>query len=120
MVKMTGHEWNRFYNDETAWPSGAWHEDETIKVDGKTVGDDFDLADVRATAEVSLSGGIVYFDNPLVVDYFDQTQHSPSLEAHFKHWRKRQNITSIVVEVANEKAEAVRSAIEAAGGKVVA
>ena len=118
MVKRTGHEWNSFYKDETAWPKGAWHEDETIKVDGKVVDEDFDLTDVRATAEVSLSGGIVYFDNPLVADYFDQTQNAPSLEAHFKQWRKRQNTTNMVVEVANEKAEAVRAAIVAAGGKV--
>lgn len=120
MVKMTGREWNRFYKDETAWPIGAWHEEEEMKVDGKVVDEDFDLTDIRDASVVTLSGGIVYFNNPLVADYFDQTQNAPSLEAHFKQWRKRQNTTSIVVEVANEKAEAVRAAIVAAGGKVVA
>jgi hypothetical protein len=37
----------------------------------------------------------------------------------YYEWRKRQNTISMVVEVANEKAEAVRAAIVAAGGKVV-
>lgn len=120
MVKMTGREWNRFYKDAKAWPKGTWHEDEEIKIDGKAVGDNFDLTDIRDTSIVTLSGGIVYFDNPPVDGYFDQTQNAPSLEAHFKQWRKRQNTTSMVVEVANEKAEAVRAAIVAAGGKVIA
>ena len=110
MVKVTGSEWNRFYADAEAWPDGAWYEDEEITVDGKTAGDDFDLSAVPDGAMLTVKGGVVYLK--------EDTNEGPSLEAHFKRWRKRQTTTVLVVEVPHEAAEAVRTAIAAAGGKV--
>ena len=109
MVKVTGSEWKRFYADAEAWPDGAWHEDEDITVDGKTPGDDFDFSAVPDVAMLTVTGGVVYWKD---------TDEGPSLEAHFKRWRKRQTTTVLVVEVPHEAAEAVRAAIAAAGGKV--
>jgi hypothetical protein len=111
MVKLTGSEWNRFYNDAGAWPDGAWHEDEEITVDGKTAGDDLDLSAVPDGAMLTVEGGVVYLT--------EDADYGPSLEAHFKRWRKRQTTTVLVVEVPHEAVKVVRAAIAAAGGKVI-
>ena len=110
MVKVTGSEWKRFYADKAAWPDGAWHEDEEVTVDGATPGDDFDFSEVQDSAMLTVAGGIVYLTS--------QAQDGPSLEGHFKRWRKQQSTTVLVVEVPHEAAEAVRAAISEAGGKV--
>ena len=106
-VKTTGAEWNRFYADKTAWPEGTWHEAEQIKVDGEEAGGD--LTSIHGSAVVTVSGGVVYFD---------EVHEGPSLEAHFKRWLKKQTTTVLIVEVPNEAAEAVQSAIANAGGRV--
>lgn len=111
-VKMTGAEWNRFYADPEAWPDGRWHDDEEILVDGAYPGDDFDLSDVRADAAMTVRGGIVFMQQG--------DDDGPSLEAHFRRWRKKQTTTVLVVEVPHEKAEAIRAAIAASGGAVKA
>ena len=110
MVKLTGSEWNRFYFDAEAWPDGAWHEGEEITMDGEMLGDDFDFSAVPDGAMLTVTGGVVYLS--------EDANYGPSLEAHFKRWRKRQTTTVLVVEVPHEGAEAVRAAIAAAGGKV--
>ena len=109
MVKVTGAEWNRFYADAQAWPEGAWHEDEELTVDGEEPPEDFDLAAVPDASMIAVSGGVVYLDG---------VEELPSLEAHFKRWRKRQTTTVLVVEVPNKAVDSVRAAISAAGGKV--
>ena len=109
MVKVTGSEWNRFYADTEAWPDGAWHEDEEITIDGKAPSDDFDFSAVADGAMLTVAGGVVYLNG---------LEEGPSLEAHFKRWRKRQTTSVLVVEVPHEAAEAVRAAIAAAGGKL--
>ncbi len=43
---------------------------------------------------------------------------APSVEAHFKKWRKAQNTTLFVVECAKDKEESVHAAIRAAGGRI--
>lgn len=108
-VKMTGAEWNRFYADAEAWPDGAWHEDEEVTVDGKAPPEDFDFSSVPDAAMLTVAGGVVYLK---------ELEEGPSLEAHFKRWRKRQTTTTLVVDVPHETADAVRAAIAAAGGKV--
>lgn len=110
-VKITGAEWKRFYNDPEAWPEGAWHDDQEILVDGETIDGDYDLTKVPDAATLTLAGGVFFLKG---------TEEGPSLETHFKRWRKRQATEVFVVEVPREAAEAVRAAIAAAGGKVVA
>ena len=109
MVKVLGSEWNRFYADAEAWLDGAWHEGEEITIDGKAPPDDFDFSDIADDAMLTVAGGVVYLKG---------SEEGPSLEVHFKRWRKRQTTSVLVVEVPHEAADAVRAAIAAAGGKV--
>ena len=110
MVKVVGKEWNRFYSDAEAWPDGAWHEDEEITLDGKPIGDDFDLSTVPDAAVLTVANGAVYFRD---------TAAGPSLEAHFKRWRKQQATIYFVVEAPREVVDGVRAAVAASGGKVL-
>ena len=111
-IKTTGAEWNAFYADKEAWPKGAWHEDEDLTIDGKWAGEDYDLANIAPAAAVSVSGGIVYLDGA--------GAEGPSLESHFRTWRKKQSTARFSCEAPINLADAVKAAIVAAGGKVVA
>ena len=108
MIKTIGAEFKRFYDDETAWPDGAWHEDELLLVNGDEW-EDWDIAEIPDNAIVKLSGGAV-FDLP--------NGGEPSLELHFRRWRKRQTLTTILVECDLAKLDAIKAAIKAAGGTV--
>lgn len=108
MIKTTGAEYKRFYNDPAAWPDDSWHEDETLIVNGDewTLG----VVDIPDDAVINLSGGVV-FGLPNGTE--------ASLEAYFKRWRKRQTTTTFLVECDMDKVDEVKAAVKAAGGKVV-
>lgn len=109
-TKATGAEWIAFYADKNAWPDDAWHEDEIITVDGVEVDtSEFDESKLSPTARVTVTGGIIYLS--------DDATDGPTLEAHFRNWRKRQNTVFMAVEVSKINAEKVQAAITAAGGK---
>lgn len=109
-TKATGAEWTAFYASKDAWPDGAWHEDQIITVDGVEVDNsEFDESKLSPTAKLTVSGGIVFLNA-------DATD-GPSLEAHFKSWRKKQNTVFMMVEASRADAKKVQAAITAAGGK---
>ena len=111
MVKTTGAEWKRFYTDPTAWPDGAWHEEEEITIDGEPAHEDADLNDVADSASMTISGGIVFMTN--------DADEGPTMETHFKRWRKLQNTVFLAIEVPRELADSVALAVAAAGGRVI-
>ena len=107
MIKTNGAEFKRFYNDETAWPDGAWHEDEMLLVNGDEWAQG--ITEIPDDAIVNLSGGAV-FGLP--------SNAEPSMELHFKNWRRRQTTTTILVECDLTKVDDVKAAVKAAGGRV--
>jgi len=109
-IKTTGAEFWRFYNDEKAWPDGAWHEDTVVKVDGEVV-DDYTRKLVPDGAQVVIDGGVIYMD--------ERGDKSAAFESHFRKWRKAQDTVALVVECPAEVVETVKAAIKAAGGKVI-
>lgn len=111
-VKTTGAEFKRFYFDPEFWPEGEeyWHEDDTITFDGEVV-DSIDTDALADDAKVTIEGGTVF--GPKWED-----GAGPSLDAYFRRWKKKQATVSFLVECNTEKAEAVKAAIRAAGGKV--
>lgn len=109
-AKTTGAQFKRFYDDPNWWAAdgSVWHEDADILVDGTAVGADFDPSQVPDSAVISISGGAVF-----------GVEGEPSLEAFFKRWLRKQETVVLVVEVTTSTADAVRAAIQAAGGKVL-
>lgn len=111
-TKTTGAELKCFYEDQKAWPDGWFHDDLTITVDGQTLDDDMDIAELPDGALVVLDGGVVYKG--------DYDRAGGSVESHFRKWRKSRATTVLVVVVRIEKFDAVKAAIASAGGKVIA
>ena len=112
-IKTNGLIWKRYYSDGNAWPDGWFHEDEIVIVNG-IVDDDEEciLSDIPDDAVVSVSGGAIY--------NADSELQRLSVEGHFRKWLKKQQSVSVLVEVHKNNLDALKSAIVAAGGKIVA
>lgn len=109
-VKTNGAEFKKYYADDSVWPEGAWHDYELIKVDGNEY-EDLDVPSIKDDAIVVISGGVFLTGT-------DADNKAPSLEAHFKRWRRAQKFVYLTVEVPRELEAAVTAAISAVGGKV--
>ena len=109
-TKTTGAEWKRYYQDPAAWPEGWFHEDEEVTING-VFDENADLTAVPDDAVIVVKGGIIYEG--------DYANEGNSVEGHFKKWRKAQTTMILMVEVQKDKADDLRAAISAAGGKVV-
>jgi hypothetical protein len=110
MVKTNGAEFRRYYADPAFWPDGAYHDDAIVCVNGVEEVD-FDADAIPDAAVVSIEGGGVF-------GFAANDGDPPSMEAHFKRWRKTQTTAVFTVECPKDKFDAVKAAIKAAGGKV--
>lgn len=110
MIKTNGAEFRRYLVDDAAWPEGTWHDDEFITVDGVEWVWEADIESIPDNAILSLTGGVVC---GLPGDLM------PSMESHFKKWRKSQTTTTILVECDLSKLGDVKAAVKVAGGKIV-
>ena len=110
MIKTTGAEFKAFYADKIAWPEDAWHEGETITVDGEVDDDyDFEIEQIADAAKVTIEGGIVFKN--------DQATDGPTMESHFRAWRKRQNTATLSVTVDKAKESQLRELLKEFGAK---
>lgn len=110
MIKTTGAEFWRFYNDDKFWPDGAWHDDTLVKVNGEVI-DDYEPKNIPDNAQVLIDGGVIFMD--------EHGDENVAFESHFRKWRKAQDTESIVIECPKDKIDAVKAAIKAAGGKIL-
>lgn len=114
-TKTNGAELKAFYADGEFWPNsedsqiGIFHEETVLQVNGD-VPDDVEITDLNDTDSVTILSGVVLDEN--------DRSFEMSFEAYFKKWRKKANTTYLIVSVPNDKADAVKAAIKAAGGKV--
>lgn len=109
MVKTTGAEFWKFYEDEEFWPNGAWHDDTLLMVDGEEV-TDYDKENIPMNSKVTLDGGIVFLG--------DSDDEGLSFESHFRKWKKTQTHVFLSVECHRDDLEKVKAAVKEAGGKV--
>lgn len=109
-VRTTGAEFKRFYDDSAAWPDDeTYHDDATLSVNGEEQPDGIDLAKLADTDDVKIDGGVVI--GPSI-------KGEPSLETHFKRWKKKQSTRLLLVECDAAAFDAVKAALQAAGGRV--
>lgn len=109
-VKTSGAEWRNFYADESFWPKGVWHENEQVRIDGKEPDEDFSFSEIDDAAVLTISGDIVYLT--------EEAKDGPSLEAHFKQWRKKQKTAVLVIEVPREAVKTVLDVLATVKGEV--
>ena len=109
-ITTTGADFKRYYNDEAAWPDGAFHDDVLIHVDQVAMGDDgIYIENIADTAEVVIECGIVMgLENDADMDMID----------HFEKWRCAHLFTSVIVDIDPEKRAQLEAAVRALGGVV--
>ena len=113
-IKTTGAEFKRFYNDPEFWPEGTWHEDEEVSVDGS--GWEHEYTEIPDSAAVTVAYGQMLSDGTTPAPWVGV--EGPSVETHFKRWRKKQVTSYGAFECPHDKLEAVKAAIKAAGGRI--
>lgn len=106
-VKTSGAEWKLFYADQTAWPEGAYHDDTMVSVNGVT-NPDIDLGAVVDTDLLEVHQGQVMFPDGHDLDLVD----------HFTAWKNAQSTSFVVFQAPNDKLDAIKAAIIAAGGTI--
>lgn len=79
MAKTNGAEFKRFYNDSQYWPENAFHEDETLLVDGAQWTWAGQVEDIPDSAQIDILGGLVH-------ELADGTE--PTFEAFFQQWQR--------------------------------
>lgn len=108
-VKTTGAEFKRYYNDDQAWPDDAWHDGIEVRVDGVDLGDE-SVEGIGDGAKVEIVSGDVFLP---------ENDDSICILKHFRKWLKNQNTAALMVECPKDKLEAVKAAIQSAGGKAL-
>jgi hypothetical protein len=112
MIKTTGAEFKRFYDDPEVWQGDAFHEGELITVNGVEIEEGyFDHSKLSDDDIVTVEGGVIYADG-------NGDEERGSMESCFRLWRKAQNCIFFNVEAPKDKVDAIKAAIKAAGGKV--
>lgn len=110
-TKTTGAELKRFHDDDEFWGEGTnWHEDLTLKVNGVEKDEDFNIADLQDSDQVTILSGWIHSEKDDGPDC--------SFETFFKRWRKNQNTAYLGVSFPKDKLEAIKAAIKAAGGTI--
>lgn len=113
-VKMSGFEFKKFWNDSEYWPGKdgeTYVEEEEITVNDVVIDELVDPDSVKDTDIVVINGGYINSDNESI--------DGRELEKHFKLWKKKQSKTTFLVECDKSNLDGIKSAILAAGGKVV-
>lgn len=110
-VKCTGAEYKAFISSD--WGDGVYMDDYAIAINGEKYDQ---LEGGLEDAEENLQPG----DKVVIMEggIYQDSGYVRSLESHFKLWRKKQATAFLAVECPNDKLEAVKAAIVAAGGKV--
>jgi len=116
-VKTSGKDFKQWYCDDIEWPKDAYHEDETIKINGRPRSFEFDeLQTVSDTDEISLRGGRIYPD-------YDAGK-SVSMEGALRKWLQKQSheevFERILVEIPKGKRDGFSNHVDAIGGRVLA
>ena len=116
-IKTSGKDFKQWYSDIEEWPKDAYHEDETIKINGKNRGDDDELHSVDDNAIISLSGGCIYFDD-------GDVNKVVSMEGALRRWLRKksreESFDRVLVEIPKGARTSFVFHVEFVGGKVLA
>lgn len=99
-MKTNGKEFKAFYNDQSYWPEDAYVEEMNLKINGVEQSD-VDTDKLLDEDQIRITYGSVVKGERIV-----------SLTSFFKKWRKQQSVTSVVVEIDNDKLEAIKELLK--------
>ena len=110
-MKVSAAEFKRFYEDESFWPEGVFHDDTDIAIDGVSEYDDnaISVCDAADSSIVTFSCGDVYGKDGEFI---------ASFPSYFKRWKKKQETEFVVVSIHKDKLEALSALVKSVGGKI--
>jgi hypothetical protein len=112
-MRITGQEWNAFWNDLD--PSGRdWYHDDDDVPDGAE-----SLPWFEVTHGTLLFQGSRVPDKHPLLNRRELDDECADLLVVFRRWKKRQKVTTLIVEVDKSRAVDAEKAIKALGWKVV-
>lgn len=112
-MKISGKEWNEFYNDKKYWPDygDIWHEDELVTINDNLVDEiNYDLSTIKDTDLIEVKYGVVYLGS------YEKTI---SLLSYFKRWKKEQNNSIVMFTCKKEDEAYFIGKLEKHGAKIV-
>ncbi|MFA6354049.1 MAG: hypothetical protein WCW93_03905 [Candidatus Paceibacterota bacterium] len=109
MIKTTGLEFKRFYDDSEVWVDGAYHDDLELYINGTQWMGDTDLEVIDNTDKIRIGSGVILYDDGTYADFCKV----------FRGWLKKQTTVILTVEVPKEKAQILESGIKGMGGRIV-
>jgi len=110
MVKTTGIEFKRFYNDPLIWTQDAYHDDDFFIVDGKEIDECEDIITaIKDASKVEIHSGVIIYPDGSDIDMI----------LAFKKWKKAQTITVLIVELEKTSVDNFIAMVKEFGAKVI-
>lgn len=110
-TKTNGKELKEFWNlSEPWWLKDGWVEGDSYTVNGVEMDESFEPGSAEDTDQITIVSGVI-------VDA--TSERELDLNTQFRKWRKSLNTTTVVVEVANDKLDALKFHVKSLGGKIV-
>ena len=109
MIKTTGLEFKRFYDDPEVWIKDAYHDELELYINEVHWVGDSDLETVGDSDKIKIGVGVIVYDDGSVVDFCKA----------FRGWIKKQTTIILMVECPKEKAQILESGIKGLGGRIV-
>ncbi len=106
MIKTTGAEFKKFYNDKVYWKNSTWHTDGEFAVEGEYVDEDYDLNSFKDTDRITIYGGIVYFAEE------EDESKSIEFEKYFRKWKKEQTEELVLVQIQKEDVDKLKTVLK--------
>lgn len=114
-VECTGAEFNAFMQDKEVWQDGNWFDDVCCRIDGQQSDLDyaFEGEDILPPdAKVEIGGGEFHISQEPNSTFYD-------FESRLRLWLKARKVTTLVIEVANDKVAGVKGLLQIDGVKVL-
>jgi len=108
MIKTTGAEFKRFYDDLEVWTDETYHDDVVLSVNdfGSTEHWDADL--IKPADKIVIESGCMVYEG-------DKTR---DICAVFKAWRKKQTVQVFSVEIPNNHIESFKKIVKTLKGRI--
>lgn len=111
-MQVNGATFKIFYNDPEVWKEGYYHDDGQILIDGKcSMEHEIDPA-------ACSDGAVVEFTSISIFN--EDGDHIEDMSDAFDRWMSKQTSATALFSCPKECLDAVKAAIEAAGGKIIA
>lgn len=111
-VKTNGKELKTFWElGEPWWPKDGFVDGDSYKVNGITMGDEFEPNCSSDTDQITILSGYIYGG--------DMDDEGKSLTNAFKKWRKSLTMVQVVVEIHKDELPAFKREMSSYGAKIV-